>query len=140
MTASGNTQKNEFIEVVALALHDKSDGTYLLAQRQSGGSGCGEWEFPGGKVENGETQSAALVREIQEELGITLDVDHLIFLGRNEHSYGVKQIRIHLWLCEIEMKPTFRLVDHQAALWLRPEQIDRFALSEADRPFLSLLK
>lgn len=132
--------KTDFIEVVALALRSRSDGTYLLAQRKAGDSGAGLWEFPGGKIESTETQAAALMREIEEELGVLLTRDSLSHLASNEHNYGERKIRLHLWLCEVAQKPQITLIDHQAIVWVRPSEMGKLTLSEADKPFISLLK
>ncbi|MCC2678806.1 MAG: MutT/NUDIX family hydrolase/pyrophosphatase [Pseudobdellovibrio sp.] len=130
---------NEILEVVALALRHSSTGQIMLARRAPHESGAGEWEFPGGKVEPGETQREALVREIQEELGYVLDGEKLSLLGDHIHQYPNRKIQIFLWRADIEIKPDFTLIDHDAVDWYSLKDIKDLNLTAGDKYFISLL-
>jgi len=140
MSASQNMANNEILEVVALALRHSPTGQFMLARRGPNESGAGEWEFPGGKVEPGETQREALVREIQEELGYVLDGDKLSLLGEHIHQYPHRKIQIFLWRADVEIKPVFKLVDHDFVDWYSLKDITELNLTAGDKYFISLLK
>ena len=140
MSASTNSQINSpVVEVVALALQNTTDKKYLLARRGPGGSGAGFWEFPGGKIEPGETQAQALCREILEELSFVLDPRQIIYVGENEHAFGAQKVRIFLWRSEVDYRPEFTLLDHDFAEWYAVGQLKEINLSEADKSFISLI-
>ena len=140
MSASTNNQSDSpVVEVVALALQNTTDKKYLLARRSPGGSGAGCWEFPGGKIEPGETQVQALCREILEELAFELDPQRLFYVGKNEHAYGSRKIRIYLFRSEVDSRPEFRLLDHDRADWYLAGELKEINLSEADKSFISLI-
>jgi 8-oxo-dGTP diphosphatase len=139
MSASQNVVNPNIIEVVAVALQCTSDFTYLLARRGPSESGAGEWEFPGGKIEAGESQRQALVREIIEELSFDMTNLDLQFLGENLHKYPARSIRLYLWGVKLASKPSFELVDHDQTAWLSLAEIQKINLSEGDKPFISLL-
>lgn len=140
MSASENVAKNEILEVVALALRHSPSGAIMLARRGPQESGAGEWEFPGGKVEPGETQREALVREIQEELSYKLNGELLSLLGEHVHQYPHRKIQIFLWRTDIEVKPEFTLVDHDQVGWFSLIDIKELNLTAGDKYFISLLK
>jgi 8-oxo-dGTP diphosphatase len=140
MSASENIAKNEILEVVALALRYVPGGQTMLARRGPEESGAGEWEFPGGKVEPGETQKEALVREIKEELSYVLKPEDLRLLGENTHQYPQRKIRIFLWEAEVRSKPAFILCDHDQVGWFSLDEIKELDLTAGDKPFISLLK
>lgn len=139
MSASQNVINKKIIEVVALALSCSLDGKFLLARRSLGHSGAGCWEFPGGKIESGESQKQALVREINEELGFDLSSLNIEFIAENTHKYQKKLVRIYLWSAQITDKPEFKLVDHDKLDWFMIEEIKEINLSEADKYFISLI-
>jgi 8-oxo-dGTP diphosphatase len=112
----------------------------MLARRGPLESGAGQWEFPGGKVEAGESPQQALIREIQEELSFDLSPFRLTLIGRNQHRYPDKEIELELWLVEVNEKPDFILVDHDQTAWLLPSEMKESDLSEGDKPFISLIK
>lgn len=121
------------IEVVAAVIC--RDGKYLATQR-----GYGEykdyWEFPGGKVEAGETREEALVREIREELDTVINVD--TFLTTVDYDYPSFHLTMHCYLCTL---PDSRLVlkEHENALWLHADEMGRVAWLPADREVVKLL-
>ncbi len=132
-------KNNNLVSVVALALQRETDGKYLITRRGPGQSGEGEWEFPGGKMETGETQTGALVREIKEELAYAIDENRLFFLAENTEHYPLKSVRIFLWKLQIDHTPEFLLSEHDLFLWLTPDEIQHFSLSTGDKPFLKFL-
>lgn len=139
MHATRNPKKIDPIEVVALALQRLSDQKYLIARRGPGQSGAGEWEFPGGKVESGESQKAALVREIDEELGLKLDESKLYFITDHIEHYPQKSVHLFLWKQIIDQTPAIHLTEHDQYLWLDRIELSHFQLSLGDRPFLPFL-
>lgn len=127
------------ISVVAIALQRNSDKRYLLARRGPGHSGAGQWEFPGGKVEENESQEEALVREIDEELGLVIKQNKLRYLTENLHVYPDKTIRLYLWGYQIEHDVDFKLVDHDQVRWLHPKEMHTVTVSAGDIPFVDFL-
>ena len=125
---------------MALALRHRPTGQFMLARRGPLESGAGQWEFPGGKIEAGETPQHALRREIQEELSFDLSPYSPVFIGRNLHRYPDKEIELGLWLVEVDEKPDFTLIDHDQTVWLRPSVIRESDLSDGDKLFILLIK
>lgn len=113
------------------------DGTVLIAQRKDSHSQGGLWEFPGGKVEAGETDSIALVRELEEELDVIVSVRQS--LGENTHHYPDKSICLCGYFCEME-SGEMHLNSHQKVAWVEPAALRNYAFSAADLPFVSLLE
>lgn len=130
---------SSIIEVVALALQRKLDNRYLLARRGPEESGAGFWEFPGGKIEPGESQPEALVREIFEEFSIKLEMNSLRFIDQNIHEYFGKKIRIHLWACTLDSIPDFILIDHDKVAWCRPDEMHNYSVSPGNIYFTDKL-
>ena len=127
------------IEVVALALQRKSDSKYFLARRGPGNSGAGHWEFPGGKIDAGETQTEALVREIKEELAMAIPPEKLTFVGSHFFQYPTKRIQLHLWALQLETPPAYQLSEHDQVMWCRPEAMKSISMSPADLYFIDQL-
>ena len=123
------------IPVVAAVIR-RGDGRILLAQRLPGGPHGGLWEFPGGKVEPGETPEGALVREIQEELGVTVAVgDHLLTV---EHTYPHIVIRLMAYACQLDDRGEPQPLHCQDLRWVpRDELLDR-PMPAADLPIARL--
>ncbi|WP_298905359.1 8-oxo-dGTP diphosphatase MutT [uncultured Aliiroseovarius sp.] len=126
------------ILVSAVALIDP-DGRILLAQRPEGKSMAGLWEFPGGKVEQGETPEAALVRELHEELGIETWNSCLAPLSFASHSYDDFHLLMPLFACrKWSGTPTPR--EGQVLKWARVNQLRDFPMPPADIPLIPVLR
>ncbi len=124
--------------VAACALVD-GDGRVLIAQRPAGKSLAGLWEFPGGKVEEGETPEAALIRELAEELGVTVKADCLAPFVFASHGYEDFHLLMPLYLCR--RWDGFAQARHHAALkWVRPGELDRWPMPPADAPLVAYLR
>lgn len=129
---------NPIVLVVACALID-ADGRILLAQRPKGKSMEGLWEFPGGKVEEGETPEETLVRELREELGIETKVACLAPLTFASHAYEKFHLLMPLYVCRrFEGNP--RGVEGQALKWVRPQALRDHPMPPADEPLIPVLQ
>ena len=124
--------------VSAVALIDP-DGRVLLAQRPEGKSMAGLWEFPGGKVEAGETPEAALVRELDEELGIKTWNSCLAPLTFASHSYEDFHLLMPLFACR-KWEGTVRPREGQTLAWVRPNQLRDYPMPAADVPLIPVLR
>lgn len=126
------------ILVSAVALIDP-EGRVLLAQRPPGKSMAGLWEFPGGKVEPGETPEAALIRELHEELGINTWQSCLAPLTFASHAYDSFHLLMPLFACRRwEGIPTPR--EGQTLAWVRPEKLRDYPMPPADLPLIPILR
>ena len=123
------------IEVVGAAIVDGAK--VLLVRRGPGEKGAGLWEFPGGKIEPGESPEEALKREVREEL--SLEVHIVRDLGRIFHSYPELDLHLRVFLCHLE-GGTLHLTDHDAFQWLPAEEIELETLLPADKPFVEVLR
>ncbi len=124
--------------VSAVALID-ADGRVLLAQRPAGKSMAGLWEFPGGKVEVGETPEAALIRELHEELGISTWKSCLAPLTFASHAYEKFHLLMPLFACRRwEGVPTPR--EGQTLAWVRPDRLRDYPMPPADIPLIPILR
>ena len=124
--------------VSAVALIDR-DSRVLLAQRPEDKSMAGLWEFPGGKIEPGETPEAALVRELNEELGIDTWESCLAPLTFASHSYEDFHLLMPLFACrKWEGVPQSR--EGQALKWVRASELRNFPMPPADIPLISILR
>jgi 8-oxo-dGTP diphosphatase len=124
--------------VSAVALIDR-DGRVLLTQRPAGKSMAGLWEFPGGKVEPGETPEAALVRELHEELGIATWKSCLAPLCFASHSYEDFHLLMPLFACR-KWEGTPHSREGQALAWVRPERLRDYPMPPADLPLIPVLR
>ncbi len=124
--------------VVAAALVDL-DGRVLLAQRPAGKSLAGLWEFPGGKVKDGETPEAALVRELKEELGIDITESCLAPFTFASHAYETFHLLMPLYLCRV-WKGTPTPLEGQALKWVRPLDMRHYPMPPADLPLVAMLR
>lgn len=126
------------ILVSAVALIDP-DGRVLLAQRPEGKSMAGLWEFPGGKVELGETPEAALIRELHEELGIDTWASCLAPLTFASHSYEDFHLLMPLFACR-KWQGIVQGQEGQALAWVRPEKLRDYPMPPADLPLIPILR
>ncbi|WP_368562644.1 Nudix family hydrolase [Pseudoxanthomonas sp. UTMC 1351] len=123
------------IHVMAAVITD-ARGRILLARRTEGRDLAGRWEFPGGKREPGETPEAALARELQEELGIDIEVgEHVISVPQ---QYPDKRLRLDVRRLT-RWKGTPRGHEGQALAWVAPDKLTRYAMPPADRPVVAAL-
>lgn len=124
--------------VVCAALIDK-DGRVLVNSRPEGKSMAGFWEFPGGKIEKNETPERALIRELQEELGINTWLSCLAPLTFVSHGYNNFHLLMPLYVCrkwEGMVKPK----DNQALKWCYPNQLMKLKMLPADIPLIAHLR
>ena len=123
--------------VVACALLDQ-DGRVLIAQRPEGKALAGLWEFPGGKVEMGEALEATLIRELQEELGITVKEPCLAPLTFASFAYPDFHLLMPLYVCR-RWEGVVIAREHQALKWVRPNELRQFPMPPADEPLIPAL-
>jgi 8-oxo-dGTP diphosphatase len=124
--------------VSAVALIDV-DGRVLLAQRPEGKAMAGLWEFPGGKVEPGETPETALIRELHEEIGVDTWASCLAPLTFASHSYETFHLLMPLFVCrKWEGMPMGR--EGQALKWVRPADLRSWPMPPADLPLIAILR
>lgn len=124
--------------VSAVALID-SDGRVLLAQRPPGKSLAGLWEFPGGKVDPGETPEAALIRELREELGIETKASCLAPLTFASHGYEDFHLLMPLFACR-RWEGIAQAQEGQTLAWVRPERLRDYPMPPADLPLIPILR
>jgi 8-oxo-dGTP diphosphatase len=124
--------------VAAVALVDV-DGRVLLAQRPAGKAMAGLWEFPGGKLDAGETPEQALMRELEEELGIDTRESCLAPLAFASHSYDDFHLLMPLFVCRI-WQGTVTPREGQALKWVRPARLSDYPMPEADVPLVAQLR
>lgn len=124
------------IQVAAGCLVD-AQGRVLIAQRPEGKIAAGQWEFPGGKIEPGESARAALARELHEELGVeVIEARPLIAVT---HAYSDRRVRLDTWkVTAWRGQPQSR--EQQAFAWVAPQDIERYPVLAADGPILAALK
>ena len=126
------------VVVSAVALIDV-DGRVLLAQRPEGKSLAGLWEFPGGKVESGETPEAALIRELQEELGISTWQSCLAPLTFASHTYDEFHLLMPLFACR-KWEGTPTSLEGQRLAWVRANDLRDYPMPAADLPLIPILR
>ncbi|MCL6229762.1 8-oxo-dGTP diphosphatase MutT [Bartonella bilalgolemii] len=130
--------KKSLLLVVACALLDP-DNRVLLAQRPQGKSLAGLWEFPGGKIENGETPEVSLIRELAEELDIYVQPNNLSPLTFASYNYETFHLLMPLYICRrYEGTPKGR--EGQNLEWVFISSLDEYSMPDADKPLIQVLK
>jgi 8-oxo-dGTP diphosphatase len=124
--------------VAACALIDV-DGRVLIGKRPAGKSLGGLWEFPGGKVEPGETPEACLIRELEEELGIQVAKACLAPFVFASHGYEDFHLLMPLYLCR-RWEGFARPLAHESLAWVRPERMGDYPMPPADEPLVGWLR
>lgn len=129
---------NDILLVVACALID-ADGRILIAKRPKGRQMAGLWEFPGGKVEKGETPENALIRELSEELNIDTSENCLAPFTFASHSYENFHLLMPLYVCR-KWKGHINPKEGQETQWVRSNALKDFPMPPADIPLIAMLR
>ena len=129
---------NPTMIVVAAALVD-GEGKVLLQKRAAGRQMEGLWEFPGGKIDSGETPEAALVRELKEELGIEAEASSLAPAAFASAPLGERHLLLLLYVCR-QWRGTPQPLDASALQWVRPREMTQLPMPPADEPLVKLLE
>jgi 8-oxo-dGTP diphosphatase len=124
--------------VAAVALIDP-DGRVLLAERPAGKHLAGTWEFPGGKVHEGETPEAALIRELDEELGIGTQETCLAPFTFASYTYETFHLLMPLYVCR-KWQGIVTAREGQRLKWVRPAQLGDYPMPPADKPLVAMLR
>lgn len=117
-------------------MHD-GEQRVLVAQRAAGKALAGQWEFPGGKVESGEPEAAALRRELREELGVQVDSARAVFALT--HEYPEQHVELSVWMVEA-YSGVPRGLEGQPLRWVRPAALRELPLLPADLPIIDWLE
>ncbi len=133
-----SNMSKKLVLVVACALIDPDD-RILLAQRPDGKPMAGLWEFPGGKVESGETPEASLIRELKEELDIETKIACLAPLTFASHAYEDFHLLMPLFICR-RWWGTARSNEGQSLKWVRAKNLRDYPMPEADLPLIPALQ
>jgi 8-oxo-dGTP diphosphatase len=120
--------------VAACALVDV-DGRVLITRRPAGKAMAGLWEFPGGKVEQGERPEQTLTRELKEELGIEVSEACLAPLTFASHRYDDFHLIMPLWICR-RWEGVVTAMEGQEIAWVRPQRLKEYAMPPADIPLI----
>lgn len=124
-----------FLHVVAGLL--AKDGKFFIAQRLASDSSPGKWEFPGGKVEEGEEPKEALIREWKEELGVDIQILRLF----GTHRFTTEKAQFHLELYTVHhVSGTLQMIEHQAHAWASVDELKDYDLLAGDLPFVEKLR
>jgi len=127
------------IVLVAAAAMVDVDGRVLIAKRPQGKQLAGLWEFPGGKVEAGETPEECLIRELEEELGVKVTHPCLAPFVFTSHSYDSFHLLMPLYLVRRwQGLPVAR--EHEAIAWVRPDKLSEYPMPPADEPLVAWLR
>lgn len=122
------------IEVVAGVIY--KDNKFLIAQRNLKKAQGGLWEFPGGKVEKGESYENALTREIKEEFNANIEVKE--YIGENIHHYPEKDIRLLFYKARL-LSENIELIEHEDYKWITKDDKDNFEFAGADKVVFDLI-
>lgn len=123
------------IQVVAGIIY--KDGKILIAKRNLKKDQGGKWEFPGGKVEKGETNEEALKREIKEELDADIEVKE--YVGENEFHYPEKDVKLIFYKAKL-ISDVVKLLEHEDYKWIKIEEFSKYDFAEADKKVFEWLK
>ena len=129
-----NTEERKQIEVVAAVI---CDGNRIFATQRGYGEWKDWWEFPGGKMEPGETPEAALQREIREELATEIAVESL--LTTVDYDYPNFPLTMHCYLCKVK-RGSLTLLEHEAAKWLTRDELGSVKWLPADEEVVDMIK
>ncbi len=129
---------SKIVLVAACALIDV-DGRVLIGKRPAGKSLAGLWEFPGGKVEPGETPEACLIRELDEELGIKVTHACLAPFVFASHAYQAMHLLMPLYLCR-RWEGFVSAREHEALAWVKPNKLADYPMPPADAPLVAWLR
>ena len=131
-------EQKPILLVAAIALVDP-DGRVLIAQRPAGKHLEGLWEFPGGKLRQGETPEAALIRELKEELDIDVAESCLAPLSFASHAYEEFHLLMPLYVCRI-WQGAVSAREGQQLKWVRPSKLGDWPMPPADAPLVAALR
>lgn len=131
------TTEVKLVTVVAVALFDR-EGHVLIARRPEGKAMAGLWEFPGGKLEPGERPEQALVRELQEELGIHVQPEDLKPLTFASHGYDGFHLLMPVYTC-MTWEGTVTAREHDQLAWVTLDSLRRYPMPAADEPLVTHL-
>ena len=123
------------IQVACAIIIDR--GKILIAQNNESSDHAFQWEFPGGKVKTGETEKECIVREIEEELNLTVEVVEA--LTPVEYDYKIKAIRLIPFVCSL-VSGEMKLNDHKAVKWMTIDELGELDLAEADKVLIQLVE
>ncbi|MBK1667985.1 8-oxo-dGTP diphosphatase MutT [Rhodovibrio sodomensis] len=129
---------DKIVLVAAAALVD-DDGRVLIARRPEGKAMAGLWEFPGGKVQDGETPEAALIRELSEEHGIDTRASCLAPVAFASHGYDDFHLLMPLYVCRV-WQGTPQPLEHAELKWVAPVRLRDYPMPEADVPLTAQLR
>jgi 8-oxo-dGTP diphosphatase len=127
----------KLVVVAACVLIDTA-GRVLIAQRPAGKQMGGLWEFPGGKLEAGESPEIALIRELEEELAISVAASSLTPITFASHTYGEFHLLMPVYLCR-HWQGTPQAREHSALAWVRPQKLADYPMPPADLPLIPVL-
>jgi 8-oxo-dGTP diphosphatase len=133
-----DTSRKRLLLVAAAALVD-ADGRVLICQRPEGKPLAGLWEFPGGKVEAGETPEACLIRELDEELGIAVTHACLAPFVFASHEYETFHLLMPLYLVR-RWTGAIMAREHKAVAWVKPAKLGDYPMPPADAPLVAWLR
>src|SRR5881275_1602722 len=138
-TAATAAETGKPVVLVAAAALIDVDGRVLLAQRPEGKSMAGLWEFPGGKVHAGESPEAALIRELEEELGIDVEASCLAPFTFASHRYSEFHLLMPLYVCR-KWSGIVTAREGQQLKWVRPARLGDYPMPPADKPLVAMLR
>ena len=122
------------LQVTAAILWE--NGRVMIARRKPGIKHAGFWEFPGGKVEAGESPESCLVRELEEEFSITVSIEG--FFAESIHTYPDRTVQLLAFIVRW-VKGAMVLADHDMLKWVAPSRLDHYDMLPADRPLVDKL-